>query len=246
MGTNTWQQYFDAAAGTYEEDIFTRNTQAEMTFLLEELDLPAGSRILDMGCGTGRHAVRLAQAGYCVTGVDISEGMLSQARRAAEAAGVDVEWVQADARHFHAEEQFDVALSLCEGALCLLADGDDPLERDVQILARMSRALKPGGRLYITVLNAFRMIRQVNETGLRSGVFSLENLTRPGTMRVETPSGAQELPVWERYYTPSEMARMLDQAGIAVEYVWGGTAGAWNRRPLLLDEMEIMVVGRKS
>lgn len=243
---NTWQQYFDAAAGAYEEEIFTKNTRAEIQFLLEELNLPPGSRILDMGCGTGRHAIGLALAGYEVTGVDISAGMLAQARKAASTAGVSVTWVQADARGYRSEARFDAAISLCEGALCLLAPEDDPLTRDLGVLANMSAALKPGGRLIITVLNACRMIRQVSEEDLRAGVFSLETLTEPGQMTIETPEGQRRLEVRERYYTPPELARMLAQVGVAVEQLWGGSAGAWNRQPLQLDEMEIMVVGMKN
>ena len=85
---NEWQAYFDASASEYEEEVFTKNTETEVKFLLEELALPSGSSILDMGCGTGRHAIRLAQEGYHVIGVDISQAMLDQARAAAQKAGV--------------------------------------------------------------------------------------------------------------------------------------------------------------
>ena len=104
-GENTWKQYFDAMAGSYAEEGFTKNTKAEIRFLLEELSLPPGSAILDMGCGTGRHSIPLALAGYRVTGVDISTGMLLEAKRNARAAGVQVAWVQADARLFHAKKR---------------------------------------------------------------------------------------------------------------------------------------------
>ena len=53
--------------------------------------------ILDLGCGTGRHAIALVREGYKVTGIDISAGMLEVARRKAAEAGVEVEWIQADA-----------------------------------------------------------------------------------------------------------------------------------------------------
>ncbi len=240
---NNWSQFFNAyTEGEYEKEVFTQDTATEVRFLIEELRLPSGSRILDLGCGTGRHTIGLAQAGYQMTGVDISTGMLAEARRAALAAGVQVEWVQSDALLYQSEARFDAALSLCEGALCLLTPQDDPLERDLIVLRNMSRALKPGGKLIITVLNACRMIRQVSEDDLRSGSFILETLTEPETL--EIPGGS--LKVIERNYTPPEMMRMLGQVGIRVEQVWGGTAGAWKRQPLRLDEMEIMLVGRKK
>jgi ubiquinone/menaquinone biosynthesis C-methylase UbiE len=95
-----WQQFFDWHAPDYMDNVFTRATDEEVEFLIEHLGLGAGQRVLDIGCGTGRHSVRLAAYGCEVTGVDISEGMLAQAKHAAEEAGVTVNWVQADASRY--------------------------------------------------------------------------------------------------------------------------------------------------
>ena len=242
---NTWKQYFDTHAGTYEEEIFTKNTAFEIQFLLEELRLPPGNDILDMGCGTGRHSIPLALAGYQVTGVDISAGMLAEARKKASVAGVQVDWVQTDARLYWAEKAYDAAISLCEGALCLHTPEDDPLERDQTVLGNISQALKPGGKLIITVLNASRMIRQVSEEDLEAGLFDLHTLTEPGKLEIETADGTKTILVRERYYTSPELVRMLNAVDIEVEHIWGGTAGVWQRLPIRLEEMEIMVVGSK-
>jgi SAM-dependent methyltransferase len=242
---NEWQAYFDASASEYEEEVFTKNTETEVKFLLEELALPSGSSILDMGCGTGRHAIRLAQEGYHVIGVDISQAMLDQARAAAQKAGVQVDWVQADAKLFKPEKLADAAISLCEGALCLLGTGDDPLQRDLQVLENVASGVKLGGRLIVTVSNACRMIREVNDEDVHAGRFDLTTLTEPIELEVDTPQGKQFLPLRERYYTPPEFERMLRLAGFEVEHIWGGTAGKWDRKPLRLDEMEMMVIAHR-
>ena len=60
-GPKSWQKFFDAHAPDYMGNVFTQNTEAEVEFVIEELGIPPGSRILDIGCGTGRHSVKLAQ-----------------------------------------------------------------------------------------------------------------------------------------------------------------------------------------
>jgi len=76
------------------------------------LGLRPGARVLDMCTGVGRHAVELAKRGFRVTGVDRTRMLLDRARRAAEAAGVDVELVEEDMRRFVRPGAFDGAISL--------------------------------------------------------------------------------------------------------------------------------------
>ena len=94
---NTWEEFFDAHAPKYNDNCFTQNTATEVAFLTEELELKPGMSILDIGCGTGRHAVELAKLGYEMTGIDLSAGMLAEAEAAAKAAGVELELIRADA-----------------------------------------------------------------------------------------------------------------------------------------------------
>jgi ubiquinone/menaquinone biosynthesis C-methylase UbiE len=91
--SSEWERFFDGHAPAYMDNSFTRNTVREVGFILSELKLPLKSCILDIGCGTGRHAVELAKRGYQITGVDISAGMLQEARKAARKAKVDVVWI---------------------------------------------------------------------------------------------------------------------------------------------------------
>ncbi|MCW5850641.1 MAG: methyltransferase domain-containing protein [Anaerolineae bacterium] len=243
---NQWEEFFDAHAPHYMQNSFTKNTQAEVDFVLEELQAPLGSWILDMGCGTGRHAVELARRGYRVTGVDISAGMLAEARKAADAACVEVEWVQADATTFQATRQYDGAVCLCEGAFGLVGLEDDPVDHGLAILRAISYALKPGAVLVMTALNALGAIQKLTQADIDSGRFDPATMTVREDEWWDLPEGRRLVQLRERRVVPSELVLMCRVAGLDVLHLWGGTAGAWGRRPLQLAEIEMMVVARKK
>jgi 2-polyprenyl-3-methyl-5-hydroxy-6-metoxy-1,4-benzoquinol methylase len=243
---NNWQTFFDHHAPLYMENVFTKNTIAEVDFLVEELQLPPGSAILDMGCGTGRHSVELAKLGYKMTGVDLSSGMLEVAHKTAIQAGVQVAWVQSDARLFRSEMCYDAAICLCEGSFGLVGTDEDHEAHDPAVLHSISAALKPGASFILTALNGLRAIREFTQTDVESGKFDPLTLVETYQMEVETPEGKQSVLVQEKKHLPQELKRMCQQAGFEVLHLWGGTAGDWGRRTVKLDEMEVMLVARKE
>jgi len=243
---NEWERYFNAHAPRYMENVFTGNTAAEIDFLMSELALAPGATLLDVGCGTGRHSIPLATLGLRVTGVDISEGMLEQARAAAGEAGVDVKWVKSDVSKELPAGPFDAAVCLCEGAFGLLGEDDDPDEHDLAILRNVNGALADGGRFVLTVGNAMAMIRRYSDDDVKAGRFDSRTLVEQYEIDEGTPEGTSPARVRERGFVPPELELMLRIAGFDVEHVWGGTAGAWNRGAVSLDEMEIMAVARKG
>ncbi len=242
---NIWETFFDSHAPDYMRNDFTRNTFVEVGFILSELDPPTGGHILDMGCGTGRHAIELARRGYCVTGVDISAGMLAEARKAAQAAGLTVEWVKADATQFQAAHLYDAAVCLCEGAFSLLGLDDDPIEHDLAILRNVFAALKPGGGFLLTAINGMRPIRLYAQEDVAKGTFDPLWLVETTTMTLDTPEGTKTFRVRERGYVPTELGLLFRVVGFEVEHIGGGTAGRWGRRVPDLDEMELMVIAIK-
>ena len=114
-------KFFDAHAPIYMTNNFTRGTLWEVDFLVEELALRPGARILDVGCGTGRHLIELARRGYRVTNVDLSGGMLRQAMASAASLDQRPDWVRANATRFSLRPVHDAAICICEGSLGLLA-----------------------------------------------------------------------------------------------------------------------------
>jgi 2-polyprenyl-3-methyl-5-hydroxy-6-metoxy-1,4-benzoquinol methylase len=240
-----WQQFFDEHAPRYKENAFTGNTRAEAEFIIKLFDMPKGTRILDMGCGTGRHSIALALKGYQVTGVDLSEGMLNEAIRTADEAGVQVEWVHADATKWRSDILYDVALCLCEGGFGLIEQGEDPVGHDLAILRNISDSLRPNGSFLLTAMNGYAMIRQMTDEYVEQGRFNPATMLAVYEDEWKLPEGKRTMTVRERLFIPPEVVAMLTHVGFDVLNVWGGTAGEWGERNLKLDEVEAMYVCRK-
>jgi len=240
----TWEEFFDAHSEIYDENVFTKNTVAEVDFLVGELNLAPGASILDVGCGTGRHSVELAKRGYRVTGIDLSSQMLAKAAQAAKAAGVQVEWVRDDATGFSMPPRFDAAICLCEGAFGLLGSGEDPIAQPWAILKNVSRSLKPWGRAVFTVLNGAAMIRKYQQKDIEDGRF--DPVTMVETSEYAPREGLSPIRVRERGFVATELSLLFSLAGLSVLNIWGGTAGSWGRRTINPDEIEIMIVACKA
>ncbi len=241
---STWQTFFDTHAPVYDENVFTKNTLQEIDFLLEELKLAPNCSILDVGCGTGRHAIELAKRGFAVTGLDLSSGMLARAASAARSAGVEVEWIHADATRFSLLRKYDAAICLCEGAFGLLGPGEDSIGQPLSILYNISRSLKPQAKAMFTVLNAAAMIRRYQDRDVLEGRF--DPLTMVESSAHPPREGLPTVAIRERGFVPTELTLLFRLAGLSVLNMWGGTAGNWGRRTLDLDEIEIMIVAQKT
>lgn len=127
---------------------------AQLVWLWTQLQLAPGSRVLDLTCGPGLYAVPLAQRGCLVMGVDFGPASIAYARRLAEQEGVSerATFVEADVRDFEPEPAtYDAALFLY-GQLAVF-----PREQAAALLAKAARALRPGGRLVVELLNEERV-----------------------------------------------------------------------------------------
>lgn len=110
--------------------------------IVERLGVRPGEDVLDVGCGTGNAAIRAAQAGGRVVGSDLTPELFEAARQQAREAGVEVEWVEADAEALPFEdESFDVVISTFG---CMFAPRHDVAARE------LVRVLRPGGRLAVS------------------------------------------------------------------------------------------------
>jgi ubiquinone/menaquinone biosynthesis C-methylase UbiE len=130
-------------------------TQAEAEYIIQALGTKPGAQVLDVGCGYGRHAMELAARGFRVFGLDLSTQLLVRGGEEAERRGLSIEFVHGDMREIAYDSQF-------EGAYCVFSTfGYFDDETNKKTLANVSRALKPGGRLLLEILNRDYLIQDL-------------------------------------------------------------------------------------
>ena len=111
-------------------------------------------------------------------------------------------------------------------------------------LAGRKAALKPSARCLFTVLNGFAMARRHSNEDVAKNIFDPLGLTELSDVQPRPLAGGGEMR--ERGFVPTELTLLFQTAGLQVLNIWGGTAGNWGRRPVDLDEMEIMVLACKA
>jgi SAM-dependent methyltransferase len=158
---------------TFLDTIDPAQTAVELAFLERVLPLERHRRILDLCCGSGRHALPLAQAGYLVTGIDRNAALLGRAR---EAGGPRATFIEMDMRRLaDLEQQWDAIISMWASI------GYFGAQENEQLLADMRACLAWGGRLVLDVYNHdFYELRQGQRRLERSGQEVIEQMQVTG------------------------------------------------------------------
>lgn len=224
----------------YLRNAFTKGTEQEVDFLVQELGLQPGDTVLDAGCGPGRHSLAFARRGLRVTGVDLSPDFVELARRAAADEALDVEFRVADVRALVFDAQFDAVVCLCQGGFGLLGGGAD--EEDV--VRVFARALRPGGRLAVSAFSSYFVARH-QEAG---ETFDCDRGVNHERAVLRNESGAEAtFDLWTTCYTPRELRLLATAAGLRVDAVYGVTPGGYARSSPSLDDPEhLLVAGRPA
>src|ERR1041384_7228468 len=110
MQSNWYEEFFHGLAlELWRTAVTEEQTEAEADFIAGILDLPAGARILDVPCGNGRHSIELAKRGSRMTGVDLCDEFIAEARQAAGIGDLNIDWIRADMRSVSTLADFDGA-----------------------------------------------------------------------------------------------------------------------------------------
>jgi SAM-dependent methyltransferase len=154
------KDYFDTvylqrwALGPPDEAAFR-----QVDFLIGELNASQGNSLIDVACGQGRYSLAFAARGLQVTGLDASGVLLREARRLAGEAGISVNWMLGDMRRLPATETYDYGLLLDSFGFF---DSD---EENENVIRQLRRAVVPGGRIVIAVVNGTKILRNFGPVG---------------------------------------------------------------------------------
>ena len=216
---------------------FTKGTDQEVGFVAAALGLEPGQRVLDVGCGPGRHALALARRGIVVDGVDLSPDFIALATAAADAEGLPARFAVLDVRDLAVDGTFDAAVCLCQGGFGLLGGRDE-----VEVFGRIVRAVRPGGGIAVSAFHAPFAIRHLEPGETFDPAIGV--LHETATVRNEAGEERQ-FDLWTTCFTARELTLLAAVNGVVVTGVHGVTPGAYGESVPTLDDPELLLVGRR-
>lgn len=228
----------DHLGAAYLRYSFTKGTVQEVDHLVAALGLGPDTRVLDVGCGPGRHAHELARRGISVHGVDISSRFVELAAAGAP-PGATFERLDArgliDATHLHGG--FEAVICLCQGAFGLQTGAGE----DERVLAGIAAALRSGGRVALSAFNAYFAVRYHEEA-----VFDAATGISHERTEVRDEAGAvAEVDLWTGCYTPRELRLLADRQGLRVDSVSSVEPGAYGSAPASTESAEFLVIATR-
>lgn len=218
----------------------------EVHEMISWLKLESGTKVLDLCCGMGRHSLSLAEKGYEVTGMDLSDVLLDEAKQADGSENVN--WVQGDMRELpFADEEFGAVVNLFTSFGYFKEDAEH-----VRVLKEIRRVLRPGGRFIIDFMNPPHVKRHLKPYSEREedGLKIEERRTiedgfvkKHITIIPQSEDGGEVREYDERVklYTLETFTKMLEKAGLELDEV----RGSYDEKRYEKDSPRMIFVGKR-
>ena len=198
-----------------------------ISLLLKKVALANGAKVLDLGCGAGRHALVLASLGFEVTGVDQSEKLLSVAKEDAKKNGLHATFIKADIRTVPFPETFDLILNVFTSFGYFDDDADN-----FAIFANIEKLLSKDGVFVFDFLNA-EFIKK-NLVPFSSDV--IDRMTIEQSRKISGKNVVKEIVLLKngkkrnfresvRLYSKTDLLTALDKNNLSVEMIFGSYSG---------------------
>ena len=238
MADATHDHWFEPVAdhlgAAYLRYSFTKGTRQEVDYLVPALGLQPGTRVLDVGCGPGRHAHALAEQGVVVHGVDISRRFVDLAR---EHAPVGATFERLDARCMAFDREFDAVICLCQGAFGLMTAGG----HDETVFSAIAGALRPGGRLALSAFSSYFVLKHWDDAD-----FDADSGVNHERTEIRDEDGRSiETSLWTGCYTPRELRLLCAANDLCVDSISGVEPGAYGPNAPTLDTPEFLLLATR-
>lgn len=206
------------------------SAKEEVEQIVSLLKLQPGVSICDLCCGVGRHSLELGRLGYCVTGVDRTALYLEQAKKKAEAEGLNIRFVQKDMRTFCQPNAFNAVINVFTSFGYFEEAADDK-----RVLENIYKSLKDGGKFLIDIMGKEVLARIFQERRWREedGVIVLEETriskdwSSVDSRWIIIKDGKQnECRISLRLYSASELCELLKRCGFGKVDVYGDLSGS--------------------
>jgi len=220
-------------------------TKQEVDFIIEILNLPPGSKILDLACGFGRHTIPLAKKGYDMTGLDYTEKFIRMAEEKAKKENLQIEFLIGDMRKIPFENHFAGVISY------FTSFGFFSDEENFEVLKGVSKALKREGKFLLEIMNRDFLVknfRPKNWQRLEDGTLVLEEnsldlmTNRLKNYKIIIDKKGERTKWFElRLYTLQELVYLLEKVGLKVIQTYGKK----DKSPYSVDSPRMIVLSQK-